>query len=266
MTDIEKNREEIKSHLPKLYDHYWYFLDRKDYYSLNASLKKFNIIRKESQILLSGSNALLQSYRDLVSNICFSLAANKLANEIDVISLANYFRFRVRNPHTKLGVHNFYRFLDHCAFHLNELSFGRLVGSNPRGVSFGTLKSDQDIPHNIQTKIISGRKVLLQKAFYRLTNQGKEILRKLRDVDEHRFPLGIDCIFYRFSRGNVEIRIDDRKGRLITIGNPEADCYNFYGEPDFKFSEFKPIIKILGNNAKKIMQIFCEKELIAFQK
>jgi len=265
MSDIEKNREEIKSQVPKLYDHYWHFLDDNNYFDFNTSSTNFHPLKIEPQILVSGSSALVQAYHDLISNICFSLAANKLANEIEVVSLGNYFRFNVRNPHTKLSIHNFHRFLDHSVFHLNELSLGHMLGSNPRCVSFKKLQKTQNISDGINAEIISGKDILLQKAFSTLTDRGKEILRKFRDVDEHRFPLGIDCIFYPFSRGNVEIRIDDRNGRLFTIGNPEGDCYNFYGAPDFKFTELEPILAILGNNAKIIMHTFCQNGLLAFK-
>jgi len=262
MSDINKNREEIKSQLPKYYDYYWQFRDNNNYFDFNVPSLNFHPLKKEMQILFSGSLALVQSYHDLISNICFSLSADKLANEIKIASLANYFRFKIRNPHTKLSVHNFYRFLEHSAFHLNELSLGALLGSKPRFVSFTKL---QNIPDGIKTEIILGKDTLLQNAFSSLTDRGKEILRSFRDVDEHRFPLGIDCIFYPFSRGNVEIRIDDRNGRLFTIGNPDGNCYNFYGAADFKFSELKPILTILGNNAKLIMQTFCQNGLLAFK-
>lgn len=265
MSDINKNREEIKSQLPKYYDYYWQFLDYNNYFDFNVSSSNFHPLKIKPQILFSGSSALIQSYHDLISNICFSLAADKLANEIEIASLANYFRFKVRNPNTKLSVHDFYRFLDHSAFHLNELSLGYLLGENPRFVNFTKLQNIQNIPDDIKTEIISGKDILLQKAFSTLTDRGKEILRKFRDVNEHRFPLGIDCIFYPFSRGNVEIRIDDKNGRLFSIGNPEGDCYNFHGAPDFKFSELKPILSILGNNAKIIMQTFCQNGLLAFK-
>lgn len=265
MSDIKKNREEIKSQLPKYYDYYWQFLDNNNYFDFDVSSSNFHPLKIEPQILLSGSLALVQSYRDLINNICFSLAADKLANGIEIASLANYFRFRVRNPITKLSVHNFYRFLDHSAFHLNELSLGDLLGTKPRPVDFKKLQKIKNIPDDIKPEIILGKDILLQKAFSTLTDQGEKILRKFRDVEEHRFPLGIDCIFYPFSRGNVDIRIDDRKGRLFTIGNPEGDCYNFYGVPDFTFSELKPILSILGNNAKIIMQTFCQNGLLAFK-
>lgn len=266
MSDINKNREEIKRQLPKYYDNYWQFLDNNNYFDFNiVPPSNFHPLKIEPQVLFSGSSALAQSYRDLISNLCFSLAANKLANEIEIMSLANYFRFNVRNPHTKHSIHNFYRFLDHSAFHLNELSLGHLLGVKPRSASFTKLQNIQNIPDGIKAEIILGKDILLQKAFSTLTDQGKEILRKFRNVDEHRFPLGIDCIFYPFSKGNVEIRIDDRKGKLFTIGNPEGDCYNFYGAPDFKFSELKPVLTILGNNAKIIMQAFCQNGLLAFK-
>ncbi len=264
MSDIEKNREEIKSQVPKLYDHYWHFLDANNYFEFNVTSTNFHPLKRGPQILFSGSSALIQSYYDLISNICFSLAANKLANEIKDISLGNYFRFKVRNPHAKLSVHNFFKFLDHSTFHLNELSSGHLLGSNPRNVSFKRLQNIQNNFDGINTEIILGKDILLQKAFSSLTDQDKEILRKFRDIDEHRFPLGIDCIYYPFSRGNVDIRIDDANGRLFTIGNPEGDCYNFYGAPDFKFTEIEPILAILGNNAKIIMQSFCHNGLVVF--
>lgn len=265
MSDINKNRAEIKSQLPKYYDYYWQFCDNNNYFDFNVPSLNFHPLKKELQILFSGSSALLQSYHDLISNICFSLAADKLANEIKIVSLANYFRFKIRNPHTKLSVHNFYRFLEHSAFHLNELSLGHLLGPNPKHVYFKNLQNIQNIPHGIKAEIILGKDSLLQNAFSTLTDRGKEILRSFRDVDEHRFPLGIDCILYPFSRGNVKICVDDRSGRLFTIGDPEGDCYNSYGVPDFKFSDLKPILSILGDNTKKIMQTFCQNELLAFK-
>ena len=136
---------------------YWHLLDNNNYFDFDAPSTNFHPLKIEPQILLSGSSALIQAYHDLISNICFSLAANKLANEIEVVLLGNYFRFIVRNSHTKLSIHNFYRFLDHSAFHLNELSLGYLLGSDPKNVSFKKLCNIQNISDDISAEIISGK-------------------------------------------------------------------------------------------------------------
>ena len=262
ISEIIKNREVIKKQLPRFYDYHWQFCDEGGYFDFQIPHSTSRNLEIPSEIFFSGSSVLIQSYHDLIINISFSWAANETANEIEDESLANYFRFRIRNPHTKQSVHDFHRFLDHSTFHLNELSLGQLINRNARKVSFNKLKNIQNVRQDVEHKIVQGKDIILQNAFCSITHRGREILRKFRNIDVHRFPLGIDCIFYPFSRGNVEIRIDNKYGRLFTIGDQNGECYNFYGMPDFKFSELEPILRILGDNAKKIVQGFCQNGLI----
>ena len=97
-------------------------------------------------------------------------------------------------------------------------------------------------------------KIVLKTAYLTLTDRGKNILRDFRNIDEHRFPLGIDCLTYPFSRGKPNFRLDERYGRLFTVGDRTDKNYTYYGLPDIKFNELEPILKILAVNAKKIIQ------------
>ncbi len=257
-SDIIRNRNEIKNQLPKFYDYHWQFRDEGNFFDFQIPHLKVNAFDIESEILFSGSSALIQSYLDLIMNISFSWAANKTAIDIDIDdeSLANYFRFRIRNLHTKHSVFDFYRFLDHAAFHLNELSLGKLINTKPREVCFNLLKKVTKF-QGIKDEIIQGKDILLNNAFSSLTKRGIKILKAFRNIETHRFPLGIDCIHYPFSRINVEIRLDDKYGSVISIGG-----YSLYGTPDISFQNMELILKTIGDNAKKIIQGFCNNYLI----
>ncbi len=255
-SDIIRNRNEIKNQLAKFYDYHWQFLDEGRFFDFKIPHLKVNTFDIESEILFSGSSALIQSYGDLIMNISLAWAANKTAIDIDDESLANYFRFRIRNLHSKQSVFDFYRFLDHAAFHLNELSLGTLINKSPRRASFDNLEKKTGF-QGIHDKIIQGKDILLNNAFSSLTDKGRKILTDFRNIETHRFPLGIDCINYPFSRINVEIRLDDKYGSAISIGG-----YNLYCTPDISFSEMELILKTIGDNAKKIIQGFCNNDLI----
>jgi hypothetical protein len=254
-SDIIRNRKEIKEQLPKFYDYHWEFRDEGRFFDVQIPHLKSHDFDIDSEIIFSGSSALIQSYCDLIINISLSWAANKTANDIDDESLANYFRFRIRNLHTKQSVRDFFRFLDYAVFHLNELSLGKLINKKPKYVNYSTLKSEiknEKINYNdVKDIIIQGIEILTE-------NDGGEFIKKFRDIETHRFPLGIDCILYPFSRSNVDIRLDEKYGRVISIGG-----YNLYGTPDISFPAMEPILKALGDNAKKIIQGFCNNGLIA---
>lgn len=254
MTEVQKNREEIKNYLSLFYDNWWYYRDEGKYFDLQIPRIKKSMHDVDNQLLFSGTTAIFSSYRDLIINVCYVLAANKIASEIQEEPLSNYFRFRIRNPYVRHSIHDFFRFLDHLTFHLNELSHCKLISKKVKEVDFLKLQNINTKNLNIPPKIKKSIEIILNTAYLRITKRGKKILRDFRNIDEHRFPLGIDCLTYPFSRGKPNFRLDERYGRLFTVGDRTGKNYTYYGLPDIKFNELEPILKILAVNAKKIIQ------------
>lgn len=260
-SEILKSREVIKKQLPKLYDYHWQFRDQNKLEKFEIPDVKLHNRGINCDLIYSGSKALYWSYRNLFTNISFSWAANKTANDMEVESLANYFRYRIRNLHTQQSIRDFFRFLDHATFHLNELSSRKLLDVKLCFVSFDKLKkkNDENNFQGVVDEIIQGKNILLDNAFSSIatTPDVFKLLKKIRNIEAHRFPLGIDCITQLVSRDDA--RLIDKHGVFMRIGD-----LNYFGIPDMKFQEIEPILKVFANNAKKIIQGFFDIGLMAF--
>jgi len=86
-----------------------------------------------------------------------------------------------------------------------------------------------------------------------LTPEGWRLLQVFRNVDTHRYVVGIDHISCGFSRGDGQLRVR-AGGRLMTIGDPNGTgkSYSWYGRPDIDFATVACVLVITMSNANAL--------------
>jgi hypothetical protein len=256
-------RENIKRVLPRLYDLFWAECDRGGYFDYPIGRQRLTRLRPRNMLLRSGSRNIQFSYEHAITETAMALAAEAVASELTEAPLAAYFRFDLRNRYASDAARAFFRLLDQISHHLHEISARRLLpGCGPREASFGNMrKAVRRRKLGGSRRIRGGAEGVIAAATNGLTKDGWRLLTYFRNVDTHRYVVGIDHIAYEFARDDGQTRIEPG-GRVFTVGSLTGEHYSLYGRPDVSFGTMGRVLSRCSANAKAIMSLLSTKRLL----
>lgn len=253
---LAATRTSIKNELPNMYDAFWAECDAGKYFSITIPSVPLNRFRTRNLLLRSGTTVLRISYPDFIEHAAMSLAADATAKQILDEGLANHFRFIIRNREASDAVRAYFRFLDQVAYHLFEISGRSLIRvKTPRDVSFQRLDNAlKNTAVGGSRRIADAGRALVKTAKASLTVAGWTLLQNFRNVDTHRYVVGIDHIAYGFGSSTPD---DVPGGRLLTVGG-----YSLFGAPAIRFTTLEPLLRLTMRNAKGIFAYLAQRRLL----
>ena len=109
--------------------------------------------------------------------------------------------------------------------------------------------------------MVAAARSMILEAHAQLTEQGWQLLQNFRNVDTHRFVVGIDHILYGFGPVSVDdpVRLG---GRLLTVGDPDAPTYALFAKPDLNFETVEKLLRICMRNAKAVLADLASRRLL----
>jgi hypothetical protein len=205
------------------------------------------------------------AYADFIETAAMALAIHEVASSNPDLEVANSLRFRFRNREASDSVRHYFRFLDQLAHHLFEISDRNLLpGKRPKDASFHVVHDF--VKRRLvgsSRRINTGAAELVRLAARSLTPDGWKLLHMFRNIDTHRYVVGIDHISYGFSRNDGQLRVRPG-GRLLTIGDPAggSKSYSWYGMPDIEFEIVAGVLRVCMRNAREILLRMAERRLL----
>lgn len=249
-------------HLPALFDEFWRIVDAGEYYDVPIPSARLNRMRARSMLLRSGTRVLQWAYRDIIERAAMSLAAETTASNIEDKGVAAYFRYVLRNREAADAARAYLRFLDQVAYHLYETSGRELPRVSPRAVSY---KKFEAVVSCVNTqgsrRILSGGRDVKAAAREGFTDDGWKLLEGFRNVDTHRFVVGIDHMiqgFGPFEKGDP-VRLG---GRLIVFGDGTDQAYAAFAGPDLDFATVSFLLKACMRNSKGVLDALAKRRLL----
>jgi len=220
-----------------------------------------------SYIKLAGQffYALLNAFYQLVECYAYSIAAEQIVQshfKIKNTGYATTWKYDFRNYHFYMFIPRFYNIIDYSAFLINELSNPELLvkdnkNGEPKQVDYESVKmslnkviKDGRARGSLSVNDLSICCDALDGFFENITDHGKQIIKRYRDIITHRYLPGIDCIMTDIERTSSKTRIRPDHGRLFSIAD-DTVSYQYYGVPEFKFEELQPLAKLLILSADK---------------
>lgn len=237
-----------------MFYHMWAECDAGRYFDVQLPIPRKRRLDKRDQMIRSCSWAMRLAHRDVIEVAALSLGAHRAASEIDDPSLANYYRFVLRNRYAGDAARHYFRFLDQIVYHLNEVSERRLLlGTKPKNVSFSRLQR-QIIERKVggPKRLLTTARRVVRVAARDLTPAGWELLERFRHIDTHRYPVGIDHISYGFSRRDGDVRLRPG-GEVLILGDVEGESYAMYTLPDVDFETVAKLLRRLMRNSTGIL-------------
>jgi hypothetical protein len=247
-------RTVIKAKLPDMYEAFWAECDTGQYFDLSIASANLNRLRARNMLLRSGTRVLRWAYRDVIERAAMALAAETTAVTIGDPGLAAHFRFVIRNREAADAARAFLRFLDQTTYHLYEVSGRKLITvKRPRDVSFARLEQDFTTAKNAGSRrVVAAARSVISAARADFTEDGWLMLQNFRNVDTHRFVVGIDHIVYGFGPVSKDDPVR-AGGRLLIMGDPDAPKYALFAEPDLDFETVAKLLRICMHNAKIVL-------------
>jgi hypothetical protein len=265
VTAVLEFRHLIKETLPQLYDEYWEICDSGHYWDFPIVASGLRRFKPLNALLRSGTRSVRWAYDEFIETAAMARAAENFAQRQIDESVRNFWRFHFRNRTAADALRHFFRFLDHTTHHLFEISDRKLIpGVAPKSATFSVLRQSLK-----QGRASGSRRVrlaahsLVELAARSLTPEGWRLLQVFRNVDTHRYVVGIDHISYGFSRNDGQLRVR-AGGRLMTIGDPDGNgkSYSWYGLPDIDFATVNKVLAITMANSKAVMKGLSQKRLL----
>ncbi|HUP62684.1 MAG TPA: hypothetical protein VNA69_19945 [Thermoanaerobaculia bacterium] len=245
-----------------MYDEYWREIDAGGYFQVPIPPALSTRLRPRNMLLRSGTRVLRWAYRDTIERAAMALAAEATARQIDIDGLAAHFRFVIRNRDAADAIRSYIRFLDQISYHLYEISGRRLVDvKTPRDVSFQRLEKQLATGSTkASRRIATAARRVVVNAHGGLTKDGWKLLQSFRNVDTHRFVVGIDHVIYDF--GPVSKDDPVRGGYTFGFGDPNDLTYAQFSEPDIRFDDIDKLLRLTMSNAKTALSTLASLRLL----
>jgi hypothetical protein len=259
---VFETRKAIKSWLPKMYDEYWRETDAGEYFHVRIPPAPLSRLRPRNMLLRSGTRVLRWAYCDTIERAAMALAAEATARQIEIDSLAAHFRFVIRNRDAADAIRSYIRFLDQTSYHLYEISGRRLIDvKTPRDVSFARLEKQLATGSTkASRRIATAARKVVADAHTGLTKDGWKLLQSFRNVDTHRFVVGIDHVIYDF--GPVSKDDPVRGGYTFGFGDPNDLTWAQFAEPDIRFDDIEKLLRLTMSNAKTVLSTLASMRLL----
>jgi len=263
--DVRAFREVFKSTLPQLYDDYWDICDAGHFWDFPLASFPLTRLKPRNALLRSGTRTVRRAYDEFIETAALARAAERTAQRQHDEAVRNFWRFNFRNRTAADALRHFFRFLDQTTHHLFEVSDRTLIpGATPKSASFATLRACvRQGRLSGSRRINSGALSFLDLSTRSLTADGWKLLQVFRNVDTHRYVVGIDHISYGFSRDDGQVRVR-AGGRLLTIGDPDGNgkSYSWYGRPDIDFATVDRVLTTTMANARAVMECLARTRLL----
>lgn len=245
-----------------MYDEYWREADAGEYFRVPIPPAPLSRLRPRNMLLRSGTRVLRWAYRDTIERAAMALAAESTARHIEVEGLAAHFRFVIRNREAADAIRSYIRFLDQISYHLYEISGRRLIDvKSPRGVSFAQLEKQlANGGTKASRRIVTAARKVVANARTGFTDDGWKLLQSFRNVDTHRFVVGIDHVIHDF--GPVSKEDPLRGGYTFGFGDPDDLTWAHFAEPDVRFEDIEKLLRISMANAKAALSTLASTRLL----
>lgn len=266
-TQLQKNREDIATHLAGIQLKYWEYCDlnRVEYLDIKEpeprarDFSEFTVEKLKS----SGGRSLHSKYQSLYKLIFTSFAIEDVAENIKDLQIQAYYKYKERNWYARQVIPEFVSFLDHLAFHLYDVSLKRLLKGGEKMVSFRNLIRKKSWSPNIQESEIKQIRNVKAIASKNLTRQDIRTILLLRNCEQHRFSIGIDDLlrgtlssFYIKKLSILPVNI------LFTVGENKGLHYHTLGRPLLEFGSLKKLFQKLYDNSNAIIKYLANEKLI----
>jgi len=274
---IENTRKKIKSILPKLYE---LKCEIEDEFIIDNPInlefieyreQEFNGAEVDSfmrdKLSREYIHSIIDAYYELLYMYSYSIASNIISVKFEEKGESNFslfWKYEVRNFYFRNFIPRFWSLLDYISFFIYQLSSGELVpkikDEEPRRISFKEFEKNLSkiLQVNSENYIgwlsIHDRKIIkniFEKPFNKITQTGKNILKRYRDIITHRYLPGIDEMTISSEKLGTKTRASEQR-KLYSIGNDKR-IYDYYGYPEFRFSILIKIAKILLVNITDLL-------------
>jgi len=250
-------------------------------YTFTFHVNRRDQINAKNKIAGEYMYVLKESFSELVNMYAFSLAANKVAEELEIEGeegISGLWVYKYRNGSYRNFIPRYFSTLDYLAFMIYELSRGELLPNikykEPKKVNFNqiikALMKSEETDKCLGWLSLDDRKhilLILHKAFYKITEYGQEILKRYRDIITHRYLPGIDEMTISTERDGIKTRVLNT-GKLYSISDGQ-NKWDHYGGPEFRFFDLIEVSKILLDNfycmLNELSKLDVMKEVINFE-
>jgi len=109
-------------------------------------------------------------------------------------------------------------------------------------------------------RIATAARKVVANAHAGLTRDGWKLLQSFRNVDTHRFVVGIDHVIYDF--GPVSKDDPVWGGYTFAFGDPNDRTWAQFAEPDLRFDDMEMLLRAAMSNAKTVLSTLASMRLL----
>ena len=220
----------------------------------------------EKQMMYSSTRSIYQVYMEVIWFFMMALATHNVAEKLPEGGIKNYFLHRHLSYYAKHCIPQFFRFVEHLAFHFHNISLGTALKKkvSDTKISYKYMRNRNNLKNSDYADLTPEKiREALFLPFKNLSRYEYRRILLLRNLYTHRYDIGIDSmtsVFLKPSRVN-KLSISFPRS-FMRFGGP--DGYQAYSRPLLYFKTLREPISILRDNTILTMKYLAKEELIKY--
>lgn len=270
MPDLQNTRIEHMKIIEAIQWEYWRLSDEICPHLIDVKTVKetefplHNLLEK--QMMYSSTRSIFQVYMEVIWFFMMALATDNIANTLPAGGTKNYFLHRHLSYYAKHCIPQFFRFVEHVAFHFHNISLGTALKKkvSETQISYKFMRNRNNLKNSDYSNLTPEQiRVALFLPFKNLSRYEYRRILLLRNLYTHRYDIGIDSMTSNLLKPSRVKKLSIAFPRpFMSFGGP--DGYQAYHRPLLLFQSLRVPLSTMRDNIILTMKHLARENLIIY--